>query len=378
MKRILSVLNLLLLFFVFFIYFTPSALAAASLTVDQNPVIYGKPAKFMVAGCPANDPSVEVRWDNIYGIKFDERRVNASAQGTAELTEVLTEPVKPQAPVTPKQWSFHVTCGPAGQPEAVLSFDARAETPADSPLVMNVYPNPPFKNDPTTMVQVANCPKNSTVTFEIFRQDIGGNSPVNFTSGTAKADSNGVAEYRPGRPLDHLGGVINDLTQAAWIARATCGGNSADYRFNPEDVENPDPAAQDPASFPTEPQPPKPPCNEYAADGKCAKVDTAIGALCTDEKCFMESIFILLLSLSGGISVLVMIYAGYLYMVSRGNPEQLQRAREMIISAIVGLLFIVFSFIIMETITGDILRLPGFLFQQAGDPCLAVPKPPAC
>ncbi len=377
MKRILSVLNLFLLFCMFLTYFSPSAFAAATLTVDQDPVIYGKPAKFTVSGCAANEPNVEVRWDNVYGIKFDERRVTASAQGIAELTEVITEPARPQSPVTPKPWTFHVTCG-VGQPEVVLNFTARAEQAADSPLVMNVYPNPPYKNDPTTTVQVANCPANSTVSFEIFRQDIGGNSPVNYDSGTAKADKDGVAEYRPGRPLDHLGGLINDLTQAAWIARATCGGDSADYRFNPEDVENPDPAAQDPASFPTEPQPPKPPCNEYAADGKCAKVDTAIGALCTDEKCFMESIFVLLLSLSGGISVLVMIYAGYLYMVSRGNPEQLQRAREMIISAIVGLLFIVFSFIILETITGDILRLPGFIFQQAGDPCLAVPKPPAC
>jgi hypothetical protein len=117
--------------------------------------------------------------------------------------------------------------------------------------------------------------------------------------------------------------------------------------------------------YPPTTAPPKPACFQAEtsgpAAGKCNKVDTAIGKLCTEANCFIQSIFALLLSLSGGLAVLIIIYAGYLYMTSRGNPEQIQKGREMIISAIVGLLFIIFSFVIMEAITTDILKLPSFL-----------------
>ncbi len=92
----------------------------------------------------------------------------------------------------------------------------------------------------------------------------------------------------------------------------------------------------------------------------CTKVSTAIGGLSTDPAGFIKSVFSLLLGLSGGIAVILIIISGYRLMTSQGNPEQVQGAREMLTSAIVGLLFIIFSFVILQIIGVNILKIPGF------------------
>lgn len=103
------------------------------------------------------------------------------------------------------------------------------------------------------------------------------------------------------------------------------------------------------------------PCAKSSSDGKkCEEVGTAIGNISTEPAGFVGTIFSLVLGLAGGIAVLLIIISGYKLMSSRGNPEQLQAAREQLTAAIVGLLFIIFSFVILQIIGVDILRLPGF------------------
>ncbi len=46
-------------------------------------------------------------------------------------------------------------------------------------------------------------------------------------------------------------------------------------------------------------------------------------------------------------------------MASSGNPEKVQAAREQLTSAVVGLLFIIFSITILQVIGVDILHIPG-------------------
>lgn len=87
---------------------------------------------------------------------------------------------------------------------------------------------------------------------------------------------------------------------------------------------------------------------------------TAIGDIDTNTVAFVKQIFGILLSLSGGIALLLIIYSGYQIMTSEGNPEKLQGARETITSAIIGLVFIIFSLVILQIIGVDILRIPGF------------------
>ena len=98
------------------------------------------------------------------------------------------------------------------------------------------------------------------------------------------------------------------------------------------------------------------------ADGikKCASVDTAIGPINTNPSDFVRKLLAIILSLSGGIALLLIIFSGYKLMTSQGNPEKLQGARETLTSAIVGLLLIIFSLVIIELIGVDILHLPGF------------------
>lgn len=92
----------------------------------------------------------------------------------------------------------------------------------------------------------------------------------------------------------------------------------------------------------------------------CKKINTAIAAISTNPKEFVTQIFGIILGLSGGIALILIIISGYRIMASSGNPEALQAGREQLVSAIVGLLFIIFSFVILQVIGVEILKIPGF------------------
>lgn len=87
--------------------------------------------------------------------------------------------------------------------------------------------------------------------------------------------------------------------------------------------------------------------------------DTAIGGIDITPAGFVKTIFGTLLGLSGGIALLLIIFSGYKLIFSRGDPERVQGAKETLTSAIVGLLFIIFSLVILEVIGVDILKIPG-------------------
>ena len=104
------------------------------------------------------------------------------------------------------------------------------------------------------------------------------------------------------------------------------------------------------------------PCSAGAnANGACTKVDTGLGiSIGTDPKSIIQAIFSLVLSVSGGIALLLIIISGYRVLSSQGNPEALKGAREQLTAAIVGLLFIILSLVILQVIGVDILHIPGF------------------
>lgn len=107
------------------------------------------------------------------------------------------------------------------------------------------------------------------------------------------------------------------------------------------------------------PAPVDPPCKKEIGDDGCQEVYSAFGNFKTDPQGFLTRLFSILLSLSGGIALLFIIRSGYQLMTSQGDPEKVKEARERITSAIVGLLFIVFSLVILEVIGVDILAIPG-------------------
>lgn len=103
-----------------------------------------------------------------------------------------------------------------------------------------------------------------------------------------------------------------------------------------------------------------PPGCTATSSGGCSQVETAIGTIPTDPSGLVQTIFRILLGLSGGVAMLLIIAAGYEMMTSQGNPEKVKGARERLTSAIVGLLFIIFSLAILQIIGVEILQIPGF------------------
>ncbi|MBI2442936.1 MAG: hypothetical protein HYV40_03435, partial [Candidatus Levybacteria bacterium] len=93
---------------------------------------------------------------------------------------------------------------------------------------------------------------------------------------------------------------------------------------------------------------------------KCLEFDTGVSVLGLDPGAFISSVFSVLLSLSGMIALYLIIRSGYRMMTSRGNPEAIQEARERLVSAIVGLLLIIFSLVALSVIGVNLLRIPGF------------------
>ncbi|MDP2637983.1 MAG: hypothetical protein Q8P26_02900 [Candidatus Levybacteria bacterium] len=93
---------------------------------------------------------------------------------------------------------------------------------------------------------------------------------------------------------------------------------------------------------------------------KCKQVRTAIGLINTEPVAFIRSIFSIVLGLSGGIALILIIISGYRFMVSQGNPEVIKGAQQQLMGAIIGLLFIIFSFVILQVVGVDILKIPGF------------------
>lgn len=87
---------------------------------------------------------------------------------------------------------------------------------------------------------------------------------------------------------------------------------------------------------------------------------TGLGCIKVDISGFTSSFFTIGLSLAGGIALLFLIYGGFLILTSGGNPETIQQGKEILTSAIAGLLLIIFSVFILRLVAVDILKIPGF------------------
>jgi hypothetical protein len=87
---------------------------------------------------------------------------------------------------------------------------------------------------------------------------------------------------------------------------------------------------------------------------------TAIGCIPTDPSAFIGTILNFAIGIAGGIAFLLILLGGFQIMTSAGNPEQLNAGRELVTSAITGLILIIFSVFLLRVIGVDILGLPNF------------------
>lgn len=87
---------------------------------------------------------------------------------------------------------------------------------------------------------------------------------------------------------------------------------------------------------------------------------TAVGCIPSKPESIIKTIITIGLAIGGGV-VLVMIMVGsFMLSVSQGDPNKTKEAREIITSAIIGLLFVIFSVTILQFIGVSILHIPGF------------------
>ena len=90
------------------------------------------------------------------------------------------------------------------------------------------------------------------------------------------------------------------------------------------------------------------------------QVCTALGCIPTAPTNFAGWILARAIGLGGGIAFLLMIFGAIKILTSAGNPEGIKAGGETISSALMGLIFLIFSLFLLKLIGVDILKIPGF------------------
>ncbi len=91
----------------------------------------------------------------------------------------------------------------------------------------------------------------------------------------------------------------------------------------------------------------------------CIPVENNI-CIPTDVGGFVGTYYGYGLSMIGGVSLLFIMFGGYMILTSKGNPDMLNNGKSYIGYAIIGLLLAIFGFVFTQFITHDILKIPGF------------------
>ncbi len=90
-------------------------------------------------------------------------------------------------------------------------------------------------------------------------------------------------------------------------------------------------------------------------------INTALGCIPTNLQGdgFIKNILTLGIGIGGAIALILIVYGLFLITTSGGIPDKVNAGKEVITSAIAGLIFIIFSTILMNIIGINILGLPG-------------------
>lgn len=94
-------------------------------------------------------------------------------------------------------------------------------------------------------------------------------------------------------------------------------------------------------------------------------------------KSFVEEFYTWAIQISGGLSILVLIFAGYLYVTSAGNTEQNTKAKDLIIGVLMGLVFLILAGMFFNTLkstpSGNTGGIPS---GSSSSPISSVGMPP--
>jgi hypothetical protein len=121
------------------------------------------------------------------------------------------------------------------------------------------------------------------------------------------------------------------------------------------------PPTQPPSNTPpVPPGAPTPPTGFFPKSCGPESLSTALGCIPYTRDAFVSALMTFIVGIAGAIALVVMLIATIMIMTAGGNAEQLKKGRELFTSAVVGLLFLIFSVSLLRIIAGDIIKLPGF------------------
>lgn len=100
--------------------------------------------------------------------------------------------------------------------------------------------------------------------------------------------------------------------------------------------------------------------NGQLALGDGDGVMTALGCIPTEPTILVQNFLKFATGIGGAIALLLMIAGAFQMITSQGNPETVKKGQEQFTSAVIGLLFIIFSVLLLQVIGFDILQIPGF------------------
>lgn len=86
-------------------------------------------------------------------------------------------------------------------------------------------------------------------------------------------------------------------------------------------------------------------------------IQTALGCIPTEVTPLVSWLFKYGISIAGGIAFLMIIFSAFQMITSSGDPEKLQKAKQMLGSAIAGLIFIIFAVFLLRIIGVEILGI---------------------
>ena len=101
----------------------------------------------------------------------------------------------------------------------------------------------------------------------------------------------------------------------------------------------------------------KNPCIDTDGDGSADKCSTAFGDIPTDITKFAGKVLSIALGIAGGIALILLVYGSIRVLTSTGNPQNVAAGRDIIVAAIAGLLFLIFSVLILRAL-GLIVGVP--------------------
>lgn len=95
----------------------------------------------------------------------------------------------------------------------------------------------------------------------------------------------------------------------------------------------------------------------YAQEGAANCIETVFGCFNRGEgalKIFIAKAFVWVAGFIGTLSMLGLIYAGFVYITSQGNPDSIGKAKDVIWTSLAALLIIIFSWALFNLLVPEI------------------------